>query len=105
MPVILSARGVIFAFVYINGGFMDRKSIYEELKLILCECLKGRTKGHILTDTTDIITELKIDSIEALEILLRTEEKFGISIDDEDLNKELFRTLGKLTDYLQQRLL
>jgi acyl carrier protein len=82
---------------------MDKKKITEELKSIIHVCLKGRSALRIISEKTDLIKELNIDSIEALEILLQTEEKFGITIDDEDLNKELFRSMETITNYINQR--
>ena len=47
----------------------------------------------------DLINELGINSIDAMEILVTVEGEFGIEIDDEDLNSDLIQSLRKLAEY------
>jgi acyl carrier protein len=52
----------------------------------------------------NLLEEIHLDSIQAMEILLRVEEKFDIMIDDEDLNKALFSSLSSMGDYVKNKL-
>ncbi|WP_333820180.1 acyl carrier protein [Ohtaekwangia sp.] len=82
---------------------MKKEEIVESLKTILHEGTRGRIKPESITEHSDLIAEQGLDSIEALDILLRAEEKFGITIDDEDLNKELFKSISSFADYVLER--
>jgi thioesterase domain-containing protein/acyl carrier protein len=83
---------------------IDRKQLADELVKILHEGTRGRIPLAPLAEETNLITESGVDSIEALDILLRVEERFGITIADEDLSREMFRSLAQFCDYVQRRL-
>lgn len=74
---------------------------------VLMDILKAGTMGRINSDrvdaNTDLIVDMGLDSIEALDILLRAEERFGIIIEDEDLNRDLFRTVGAFAEYVANK--
>jgi acyl carrier protein len=79
---------------------MEKLEIIQELKSILRESLKGKIDIDKIDENTDLIKEVKLDSIEALNILLLAEERFNIEIDDEDLNKETFQSLSFFADFI-----
>lgn len=83
---------------------MKKEEIIEALKNILHEGTRGRIDPNSITEDSDLVAEDGLDSIEALDILLRTEEHFDIVIDDEDLNKELFKSISSFADYISNRL-
>jgi len=45
-----------------------------------------------------------LDSVEALQLVARMEETFGLTIADEDLDAAHFRTVGTFTLFIEQRL-
>lgn len=49
-------------------------------------------------------SELGIDSITGLELLIWVEQEFGIQIDDDDLSVELVDSLDTLAAYVEGRL-
>jgi acyl carrier protein len=51
----------------------------------------------------DLISELGVTSIDALEILINVEMEFGIEIPDEDLSARLVASLGHLARYIEKR--
>ncbi len=79
---------------------MEKLEIIQELKSVLRESLKGKIDVDKIDENTDLIKEIKLDSIEALNILLMAEERFDIEIEDEDLNKETFQSLSFFADYI-----
>ncbi len=83
---------------------MERANITSQLKEILNEGTRGRIAPDGLNDETNLLTEVGLDSMEALDTLLLIEEKFGIQIADEDLNRDLFTTVSNLADYVNSRL-
>ncbi len=51
----------------------------------------------------NVIEVLGLNSVDALEVLIRVEGEFGIQIDDEDLSIDLVQSLQTLTEYVQSR--
>ena len=78
---------------------LESAVVCEELKEILIESLELELAATEI-DGTDLINELNINSIDALEILVRVENKFDITIPDEDLSADLIRSLEGFADYI-----
>ena len=83
---------------------MEKGEIVAGIKDILKDALKGTVDIGEINEKTNLLEEIRLDSIQAMEILLRVEEKFGIMIDDDDLNKALFSSLSALGDYVMKKL-
>ncbi|MBX7157028.1 MAG: acyl carrier protein [Verrucomicrobiae bacterium] len=47
---------------------------------------------------------LGLDSIDALQLTVALEKKYGVSIQDPNLAREIFQTLGTLRDWLRRQL-
>ena len=52
---------------------------------------------------TNLIAQLGIDSIGAMELLTRVENQFNILIDDADVSPALVDSLSTLSDYIVQK--
>ena len=52
---------------------------------------------------TNLIANLGIDSIGAMELLTRVENQFNILIDDADVSPDLVDSLNTLADYIAQK--
>jgi len=74
-------------------------NVREDLKEIFIESLELNKKKEEI-DGSDLITELSINSVDALEILVRVENKYDIIIPDEDLNASLISTLDGFAQYI-----
>ena len=78
---------------------MLKEIIKEQIKEIIIQCLPSQiAKEDIIGN--DLINELGINSVDALEIFVWIENTFEIQIDDEDLNSELIASLDNLTEYV-----
>ena len=54
---------------------------YEEILLQLHEILKSYAKdGQSLSEDTELLSDLGLDSMKVMQLLLETEERFDISI-------------------------
>lgn len=82
---------------------MSREEMYKTIKEIICTVLKGAVKEEDITETTQLGEVLNINSIVAIEILVRVENAFDIEIDDEDLSAELIANIGIITDYVERK--
>lgn len=71
-----------------------RKLFVETLRLPISPTEVGET---------NLIADLGIDSIGAMELLTRVENKFSIQIDDADVSPALVDSLNTLSDYIAQK--
>lgn len=78
---------------------MDRTEIVSDIKEIIIKSM-GLQKEPSEIVGQDLINEIGINSIDALEIFVWIENKFEIQIADEDLGDELLNSLDSLADYI-----
>jgi acyl carrier protein len=83
---------------------MEKHEIVAGIKEILLDSLRGTVTIEDMHEGSNLLEEIKMDSIQAMEILLRVEEKFDIMIDDDDLNRKLFSSLSFLGDYVMKKI-
>lgn len=82
---------------------MERKEIYEKIKQAISSVLRREVDFTGITEDSDIIETLNLNSIVAIELVVRMETLFDIEIDDEDLSTDLFRTLKNIADYIEEK--
>ncbi|WP_020405403.1 acyl carrier protein [Hahella ganghwensis] len=73
----------------------------------LCSVISNVTNKQInLTELADknLNSELGLTSVDALELLIRIEGEFGITIDDSDLSLELLSDFQTLEKYVSSKL-
>lgn len=70
---------------------MDRKEIIERLKPIIKTYAPIQVKDKIdeLTEDSNFIKDLSINSVNLVDIVLDVEEEFNISIDDDSMEEML----------------
>lgn len=73
---------------------------FEIIKKIIAEQLK--VDESEITPETHLMKDLEADSIDAVEIIILIEEKYGIEIPDEDAEK--FQLVGDLVRYVEGRI-
>ena len=73
--------------------------MFETLKNVLVDELQ--INEDIITLDAELSSDLGINSIELADLVMICEEKFDISIEDEDLHK--FITVGDVVNYLESR--
>lgn len=82
---------------------MERTGIIEHIRESLSVALDREiTEAH---ETTELYEELGLDSAGTLELLLVLEDTLGVEVDPENLEMEVFRTVGNLADYIAGHLL
>ncbi len=71
----------------------------EEVKKALIEVLKDRGFDvNEVSEDASLTDDLGLDSLDLVDLTMDIEEKFGISIPDEDLPK--LSTVGAVIDYI-----
>ncbi|HSD05657.1 acyl carrier protein [Flavobacterium sp.] len=64
---------------------MDRETLLEQLKHIIKPYAQDQEAFNSLTEETDFINDLKINSANLVDVILDIEEKFDVMIDNESM--------------------
>jgi acyl carrier protein len=76
-----------------------------EVKTVVVETLGLNGRADAIDATTPLLGALpELDSLGAVELMLALENRFGITIDDEDVTAAAFETLGSLTALVESHL-
>lgn len=78
---------------------MEKSEVINSLKEIVIKSMELKKEPSEIVGA-DMIQELGINSVDALEILVWIENTFQIQIPDEDLNGDLLRSIENLADYV-----
>lgn len=82
---------------------MNKATVINNLKEIIIRSLQvDKLPDNI--EEVNMINELGINSVDALEILIWIENTFSLQIPDEDLNSELLISMDKLADYVLSKI-
>ena len=68
---------------------MNKEETLASLKNIVKPFIKNQEAFDNLTEDTDFITDLKINSANLVDIILDIEDAFGISIDNQSMERML----------------
>ena len=81
---------------------MDRHAILEELKNVLGPYIKNKELLQRVTEATNLITDLKINSANLVDIVIDAEAKYNIEIDVDSAERMI--TMGNCIDVIQEKL-
>ncbi len=85
---------------------MERANLISDLRKNLVECLNLEGVGDDeLAPSTPLFGDggLGLDSVDALEIVVMLEKKYGIVVDSGVNSKEAFYSIEKLADFVAER--
>ena len=83
----------------------DHESLFAELKKLIVEtlALEDTTPDQIGTDTLLFGDSLGLDSIDALEIAMVLEERYGVTLEeDPEVNQKIFESVRSLAGFVVQ---
>jgi acyl carrier protein len=66
---------------------MEKATLIEKLKVIIKPYIQDEEAFANLSEKTDFISDLKINSANLVDIILDTEDEFDIRIEDEDMDR------------------
>jgi hypothetical protein len=92
-------RKIIF---YKESFFMDDKKIFEEMVNILKAYAKNQDLLDKATMDTHILNDLKVNSARLVDVIIKCEDVYGISIEDDEADK--IRTIGDAVRVIKQKL-
>lgn len=76
------------------------ESLRDELRTILQKYAPNREQP--IDEKTELVAHLGLDSLAVMEVVADVEDKFGLTIDDDDLRALL--TMGDVAAAIEQRL-
>ena len=78
---------------------------FDEVKTVVTKTLGIEGRGDSLTPATPLRDNLpEFDSMAVLDVILALEQRFGVTIDDDEVTGELFETLGTLAAFVERKL-
>ena len=81
-----------------------RPAILDDVRMFLRE-RQLVADGTALDETTGLLGQgIGLDSVEVLQLVSAIEERYGLTIDDDDLRREYFATLGTVVTFIAERL-
>lgn len=84
---------------------MDKNETIEKLKNIVKPYIKNQEAFDNLSESTDFITDLQINSANLVDIILDIEEEFDIIIDNQSMERmlDVKSTLGIIQTKLSEK--
>lgn len=83
----------------------NRPAILARVGALLAARLGLDTSGDLLDEATGLLGQgIGLDSVEVLQLVSAIEEAWNLTIDDDDLKREHFATLGTVVTFIQERL-
>ena len=80
-------------------------SILTDVKSILVSVLQLQDAGGMLEGNSPLLGAIpEFDSMAVVSILTALEEKFGFFVDDDEIDAEVFETVGSLVVFVEQKL-
>ena len=81
---------------------MDRQAILDELKKVLVPYTEDKARLAGITEQTDLIKDLKINSANLVDIIIDAESKYNIEIDFDAAEKMV--NVGSCIDVIAEKL-
>jgi acyl carrier protein len=79
--------------------------VEQEVKDVLVKTLGVEDRVASIDSSTPLLGSLpELDSMAVLELVAALEQRFGITVDDDDVTAEVFETLGTLTEFVEEKL-
>ncbi|WNI18952.1 acyl carrier protein [Actinacidiphila sp. ITFR-21] len=78
---------------------MNRSQIINHVSIALSTVLNREVPQ--LTEESRLFEDLALDSTSVIELLMGLEDTIALEIDPDELEPEVFRTVGSLTDYIE----
>lgn len=79
--------------------------IKQEILAILDEILSLNGRGASFTEKTPLLGAIpELDSMAVVAMITTLEERFGFSIEDDEIDGATFATLGSLIDFVQWKI-
>ncbi len=82
----------------------DRTEILKTLGIILEPWLDDIDDATSLNEQINLLSDLGLDSVAILQLVLGIEEEFGVTIKDSELDSDVFSKMANLIDIIEGKL-
>ncbi|MBA4386558.1 MAG: hypothetical protein C0404_01175 [Verrucomicrobia bacterium] len=82
---------------------MSEKSIEQRIKKVLTREAMVERKSQDIDNKAKLIDELGLDSVQIVELIAGIEDEFGITVEDDELNLELFESVESLAHFIRTK--
>lgn len=83
---------------------LNSSTLLDEVKAVLVDTLNISDRAGSINAGTELLGNLpELDSMAVLELVASLEERFGITVDDDDVTAEVFETLASLTAFVAEK--
>jgi acyl carrier protein len=83
---------------------VDRPT-FDQVKAVLRDALQLGPRADRLTRATQLLGSLpELDSMAVVTVITALEERFGITVEDDEISAETFATVGALADFVESKL-
>ena len=80
-------------------------NIEQELLAVLDEVLSLKGRSATFTRDTHLLGAVpELDSMAVVSLITALEERFGLAVDDDDIDGGTFATVGSLVDFVGSRI-
>jgi acyl carrier protein len=80
-------------------------SVFNDVKNVLCSVLQLSGSSAELTKESSLLGALpEFDSMAVVSILTALEDHYGFFIDDDEIDADVFETVGTLVKFVEQKL-
>ena len=80
---------------------MDEKQIFTEMLVILRAYTKDTSLLDKAVPSTHILDDLKVNSARLVDVIIKCEDVFGITIEDDEADK--IRTIGDAVELIKKK--
>lgn len=77
---------------------------FNEVRSVVAKTIGIESRAESLVPETPLAGLPEFDSMAVLDVMLALEERFGITIDDDEVTGDLFETLGALAAFVECKL-
>ncbi len=81
---------------------MTSSTTSNRITYLICNDIAPELQESELSNDSSLFDDLKLNSINIVELLTQLEGEFSIELDDEDMGFEHFATVGTLSNFINE---
>ena len=82
----------------------ERRKILGQIRILLEPWIDGMSVAEEVNEETNMLSELGIDSVGILQLVLGIEQEYGIRIHDYELDSESLSRIGNIINIIENRI-
>ena len=80
-------------------------NVAEDIKTMLADVLSLGARKSQLNESTPLLGSIpELDSMAVVNVITAMEDRFGISVSDDEISADTFATLGSLVGFVERKL-